>query len=80
MAPVGGTLSISKKDVRQQIARSYVTALRGVTAQTSGVTKLAESRLRAALSGGGSRDGRARVEPARGIAHRCESQRRGRAS
>jgi len=42
-------LILRRKDIRQQIAQSFATAMNGVAAQTGGSIKLAESRLRQAL-------------------------------
>ena len=51
MASNGDKLVLRRKDVREQIARSFATALNGVAAQTGGMIKLAESRLRQAMHG-----------------------------
>jgi class 3 adenylate cyclase len=43
-----------RRDIRQQIVRSFATATQGVAGQTVGTTKLAEARLRATLRGDGA--------------------------
>src|SRR4051794_1739318 len=40
---------LQRAAIRQQIHRSYATALQGVSAQTQGIMKLSESRTRKAL-------------------------------
>jgi class 3 adenylate cyclase len=51
VASLGDTCFLSRKEVREQIAQSFATARQGVASQTSGMIKLAESRLRGALHG-----------------------------